>query len=108
MAGSLALAAMAVVWAIDLSTDSSAGQPGVPTTREGTLTGTPTPALASRPPSTPAPVTHTVARGDTLIELAARYYDDGSRWREIYRANAGQIPDPQNLRIGVVLVIPPP
>ena len=34
---------------------------------------------------------HTVAENDTLWHIAKRYYGDGSRWQEIYSANADVI-----------------
>jgi hypothetical protein len=110
VAASLAIAAMAVFWAVDLSMDSAteqrAGQ-----TNEGTLSGTPPPITAAPSAAVRSSAatarSHTVLSGETLIELAARYYGDETRWREIYRANADRIADPDNLRVGTVLVIPP-
>jgi hypothetical protein len=110
MAASLAVAGMAVVWAVDLSMNSGIEPADPLRTMEGTLSGTPpaTEAVATAAPSASTAVTHTVARGDTLIGLAARYYGDESRWREILSANRASISDPDNLRIGTVLLIPSP
>ena len=106
VAGSLALAVMAVLWAVDLSAGQTVVRPEVQGPMEGTLAGTPAPTASITSMSSAAQVTHTVVRGDTLIDLAARYLGDESRWREIYRANSGLIPDPDNLRVGTVLIIP--
>lgn len=51
------------------------------------------------------PTTHTVKRGDTLWDLAARYLGNPFRWPEIYRRNASLIQDPDLIEPGWVLVI---
>lgn len=55
------------------------------------------------------PSTHTLLAGDTLWDMAKRYYGDGSRWQEIAAAN--DIGDPAQLGtakcpVGRVLTIP--
>jgi len=64
-------------------------------------------------PTAPAPVTsshtgrrHTVAAGETLSVLAARYYGTGGQWRKIYEANQDKLESPNVVRSGMVLVIP--
>jgi len=47
---------------------------------------------------------HIVQRGDTLWSIAARYYGDGQRWRDIGRANG--ITNEHRLRIGQRLQLP--
>jgi len=49
---------------------------------------------------------HIVAKGDTLYSLARSYYNDQAKWRTIYDANRGSIPDPNKLRVGQELIIP--
>lgn len=49
---------------------------------------------------------HYVTRGDTLSSIAQWYYGDRRRWRDIYRANRDQIPDPNHIVVGQTLVIP--
>jgi len=51
---------------------------------------------------------YTVVRSNSLWRIAARpdIYGDGTRWREIYNANRGQIRDPNLIFPGQVLVIP--
>ena len=51
--------------------------------------------------------TITVRRGDTLYDLAAKHYDSGTKWRRIHAANRAKIPNPNVLKVGTVLVIPP-
>jgi len=65
--------------------------------------------------SSPAPVPgtaqrtyHTVRSGDTLSTIAQKHYHSGSQWRAIYDANRSAIGwDPNRLKVGMRLVIPP-
>ena len=83
----------------------------------------PRPALASpvaspsaataavSPTSTTEPVagdTYEVQSGDTLLTIAEQKYGDGTQWRRIYDANKDVIgSDPDKLKIGMQLKIPP-
>lgn len=49
---------------------------------------------------------HTVIKKDTLFGLARMYYNDASRWKDIYAANRTDLGDPNRIRIGQRLVIP--
>ncbi len=49
---------------------------------------------------------YTVQKGDTLYELARRFYNDQSRWREIWQANENRVSDPNKLQVGMKLIIP--
>src|SRR4051794_14412719 len=49
---------------------------------------------------------HTVEEGETLFSLAQRYYGDGDRFADIYRANRKVLKTPDALAPGTVLVIP--
>lgn len=54
--------------------------------------------------------TYTVEAGDFLSAIAQKFYGDGSEvaWRKIYEANKATIgPNPTQLEVGMVLVIPP-
>jgi LysM repeat protein len=48
----------------------------------------------------------TVRRGDTLSSIAERELGAASHWMEIFRANRGQLSDPDELPVGVRLVLP--
>lgn len=50
--------------------------------------------------------THIVASGDTLYNLARKYYDDSSMWDIIYDANEETIDDKKLLKTGQILIIP--
>ena len=51
-------------------------------------------------------VTHKVVDGDSLWNLAYKYYKDGSKWKLIYDANKDKISDPEKLTLGTELTIP--
>jgi hypothetical protein len=51
-------------------------------------------------------ITHKIKANDSLYKLAKRYYNDGSKWEEIYQANRNEMPDPHSLKIGQELLIP--
>lgn len=50
--------------------------------------------------------TYTVQKGDTLYELARRFYSDQARWRDIWEANSARLANPDRLQIGMKLIIP--
>jgi len=50
--------------------------------------------------------THTVQKGDTLYKLARQYYNDQSKWKEIFEANRAELGDPNRVRVGQRLTIP--
>jgi len=71
---------------------------------------TPAPAdSAPTPPTTPpvsSAMTHTVAPGDTLFDLAGKYWSDPYLWPLLLVANSDTVADPDHLRRGIVLTIP--
>ena len=62
--------------------------------------------VGSTPPTAGGTRRHIVARGDTLSNLALRYYNDRSRWRDIYAANRNRMSSENDLRIGMEVLIP--
>jgi nucleoid-associated protein YgaU len=50
--------------------------------------------------------THTVAKGETLSQIAQKYLGSPAKWREIYEVNKAVIADPDRLKLGTVLKIP--
>jgi nucleoid-associated protein YgaU len=50
--------------------------------------------------------TYVIHPGDTLAELARRYYGDRSQWQRIQAAHAPMIDDPRRLTVGTSIVIP--
>lgn len=66
----------------------------------------PAPAQPATPPGT---VTYVVKAGDTLADIAIRFYGDPMRLIDIYNANRDVIgPDPENLKVGITLTISNP
>ncbi|HOX71690.1 MAG: LysM peptidoglycan-binding domain-containing protein [Dokdonella sp.] len=51
--------------------------------------------------------TYTVAKGDTLSKIAKKFYGNANQWRVIFEANNDRISNPDLIRIGQVLKIPP-
>jgi len=64
------------------------------------------PVQPTVPSKATGPRKYVIATGDTLWNLAEKYYDDGTKWRVIQDANPKQIPDPYNLKAGVTIIIP--
>ncbi len=58
------------------------------------------------PSATGATGTYTVQRGDTLYSIADQFYNDGSKWKDVWAANYAQIRDVTALRPGMVLRLP--
>ena len=52
-------------------------------------------------------VTYTVQSGDTLSKIATEYYGNSNEYRRIYEANKDKLDDPDDIRPGQELVIPP-
>ncbi len=50
--------------------------------------------------------TYVVAKGDTLFQLARRFYQNESRWRDIWNANRARVPNKDRLPVGIKLIIP--
>lgn len=50
--------------------------------------------------------TYTVKKGDTLIGIARKFYNDGSKWTRIRDANRNRVKDPKKLDVGTNLIIP--
>lgn len=49
---------------------------------------------------------HLVQANDTLYSLAERYYGHGKHYRKILVANRNRLTDPNNLTVGMKLIIP--
>jgi len=88
------------------ATPTPSPAPSNTTTPTDTPTATPTPpptaTAAITPTPTATPVTHTVAAGDTLAQIAQDY---GTTTEALAEAN--DIADPSRIEVGQVLIIPP-
>jgi nucleoid-associated protein YgaU len=50
---------------------------------------------------------HTVVAGETLSKIAKAYLGDAGRYMEIFKANAGTLSNPDMIKVGQKLDIPP-
>lgn len=66
----------------------------------------PLPKESYAPRQAQASRVHVVQRGETLRGLAKRYYKDPNKWRRIYEANRQRIANPNDIRVGMKLIIP--
>jgi len=85
-----------------------AANTGTPYEYSASDTGAPLNAsgAASIPPRDSVASTHVVQKGDTLYRLARQYYNNQSRWKDIFEANRDQLSDPHRLKVGQTLTIP--
>jgi len=66
---------------------------------------TQTSSEADRAPS--QALTYKVQKGDTLMTIAEKIYNDRSLWKKLYEANKAYLKNPYQLNAGQVLVLPP-
>jgi NitT/TauT family transport system substrate-binding protein len=62
--------------------------------------------VSTAPGAAVLPQTYTVAPGDTLSQLALRFYGLSVKWPQIHQANADTLKNPHYLYIGQQLLIP--
>jgi len=51
--------------------------------------------------------TYTVEAGDTLSKIAKEHLGSANAWNKIYEANRDQLDDPDKIKTGQVLKLPP-
>ena len=64
------------------------------------------PKAIATPPA-PIDTPYTVKKGDTLGEISSKLYGTSREWKRIYEANRDTLKNPNTLRVGQVLRIPP-
>ncbi|MDB4775735.1 MAG: LysM peptidoglycan-binding domain-containing protein [Phycisphaera sp. TMED9] len=57
-------------------------------------------------PATVRPLTHEVASGETLQSISTEFFGTTRKWKAIADANRNVLPNADDLRVGMVLVIP--
>ena len=88
---------------IAIPRSQAAPRPTAQPTVRPTAQPTQTPNNQLPPPLVPIQGRYTVLRGDSLRSIAQRAYGNEARWRDIYQANRANIPNPDALRVGVIL-----
>ena len=59
-------------------------------------------------PSLPVPAkVHEVVAGETLSKISKQYYGDANKYMKIFEANKDQLSDPDKIKVGQKLKIPP-
>jgi nucleoid-associated protein YgaU len=67
----------------------------------------PVPPVATRSTSfTPRPRTYTLEAGETLVDVARKFYGDGRVYERIFAANRDRLRHPQDVRAGLAIVLP--
>ncbi|MBE6995157.1 MAG: LysM peptidoglycan-binding domain-containing protein [Ruminococcaceae bacterium] len=61
------------------------------------------PSAPARTDERVTPQTYTVKKGDTLWDIACRFFGDGTRWQELAAKNG--VSDPRKLQIGQVITL---
>lgn len=82
---------------------SSADIPALPPLPELEPTGVPAPPQLEQKMAE----TYTVSKGDTLWSISKKFYGQGGKWQLILDANRDKISDPNKLKAGTVINIPP-
>lgn len=57
--------------------------------------------------SSTADQSYTVVAGDNLSKIAKHFYGNANEWKRIFEANGDQLSDPDRIKPGQVLKIPP-
>lgn len=90
--------------------------PPAPTTTTTTATATAATTTSRPAPTAEDPLalglgggarTIVVQEDENLWKIAVREYGDGALWKLIYNANRSKLPDPDSLKVGMKLIVPP-
>jgi len=64
-------------------------------------------SIDSSLPTPPRAQAYTVKAGDSLSKISKEFYGDASKYMKIFDANKDQLSDPDKIKVGQVLQIPP-
>lgn len=81
-------------------------QTGAASQAAAVVSSAPTEVVGASVRPAPQPVIHYVKSGQSLWQIAQRYYDNGEYWQTIAQANPKAVAANGNVRVGVRLVIP--
>lgn len=87
--------------------DASLGVMTVPMAAKEEKAPTPVAKTAPRGPDADPPREYVVQAGDTLQRISKKVYGDGRHAQRIFEANRGKLADPDSVREGQTLAIPP-
>ena len=96
--------AVAIAGALVALPQSAHAEVKTPATATAVTEQAQTTALVTK--AQPASRTYTVRSGDTLSEIAAKFYGNPARWTWIYAANRSKIHNPNSIYVGEKLTIP--
>lgn len=85
--------------------NSSSGSSALPPLPNGMHAG-PVKVVNSSMNASAVPMVHQVAKGESLYDIAVRYYGDGDKWRAIVQANPKAFDNTGRLATGAKLQIP--
>jgi LysM repeat protein len=91
------------VWDKIKSVDASYGDLIADITVSAAGMGGPAPGQAAAAPGQ----SYTVKSGDTLSKIAKEFYGDANAYMKIFDANKDKLSDPDKIKVGQVLAIPP-
>ena len=66
-----------------------------------------TPAAQAAPTGPTSASEYTIMKDDTLQKISKKFYDTYGKWQKIYEANKDKISNPNRLKTGVTITIPP-
>jgi nucleoid-associated protein YgaU len=64
-------------------------------------------SIDSSLPTPPRAQAYTVQSGDTLSKISKQFYGDAGKYMKIFDANKDQLSDPNKIKVGQVLQVPP-
>lgn len=73
----------------------------------GTIAAAAVAAAVAPAPAAAKEQTYTVQSGDTLSHIAKRFYGNANLYMKIFNANKDQLKDPDHIKIGQILKVPP-
>ncbi len=90
----------------EITLDTARVESSIPTPTGRTIDSTDRAAAETVRPAAVRPLTHEVASGETLQSISTDFFGTTKKWKEIADANRNVLANADDLRVGMVLVIP--